>query len=288
MPPTDPANEDLRLSVQAFQREHYDQDAESELAALLYFLDAQEQFPTIRGLRDWTLSRLAPREGETAVDVGCGTGAEVRRMAELVGVDGRVIGVEPHPGMRAEAESRAAGLPGISFVDGDALALPFQDGEVDVLRCERVWQHVSDAERAAAEVARVLGPGGRAAIVDTDWGSFVGHPGDPDLQRRISEVVWQEMANPFVGRRLRALLLGAGLTLDDELGSAAVVLPDWMLVDPAMLRDGVESAVAAGRATQAESDAFLAEVSAAARRGEATYAVCMFAAVARQPTGQTT
>ena len=80
-------------------------------------LDLQEQMPGVQRLRDWTLAALDPQPGERAVDVGSGTGTEVRRLAGLVGTDGEAIGVEPHPGMRAEAEIRAAPratLPGSS------------------------------------------------------------------------------------------------------------------------------------------------------------------------------
>jgi SAM-dependent methyltransferase len=233
---------ELRFSPTAFQRSHVPEDVDAELAALLFVLDLQAGLPSVLRLRDWVLAALAPRPGETAVDVGSGTGSEVVRLAELVGPTGRAVGVEPQPALRDEAVRRAAGS-GAEFVDGDALALPFDDGSVDVLRCERVWQHLAEPQRAAQEVARVLAPGGRAAVVDSDWATAVVRPGDPDVHRRLNEAMRRRTPNPFAGRNLRVQLQAAGLVVDADIGSTALVMPDEFLAQPVMLRISTDLAV---------------------------------------------
>ena len=272
---------ELKMTPTSFQRGHVATDADAELASLVFVLDAQEENAAVHRLRDWTMTALDPRPGETAVDVGCGTGAEVRRFAGLVGPDGRAVGVEPHPGLRAVAVERAEGT-GAELVDGDALALPFADGSVDVLRCERVWQHLHDPAAAAREVARVLAPGGRAAIVDTDWATAVMTPADPGFERRYNEAAWRRMANPFSGRHLRGLLRGAGLTVDDEIGSAALVMPDEMLRNAQFFLLNAALSVEEGVITQEEVDAHVRGVQAALDAGEAFLSVTMYAVVARR------
>ena len=274
----DPDMSAIRLPPTAFQRTHVVEEPEQELASLVFVLDKQEEQPSVRRLRDWTLAALRPQPGETAVDVGCGTGAEVVRMAELVGPRGRAVGVEPHPGLRAEAERRASGTA--SFVEGEAEQLPFDDGSVDVLRCERVWQHLPDAPRAAREVARVLAPGGRAVIVDSDWGTAIQRSGDPDVVHRYLAASRRQMANPFAGRHLRSQLAGAGLEVDLDIGSAALVLPDEVLQGAAFFRDNARRAVDSGALTEAEAEGLLADIAAAAETGEAFMAVTMFAVLA--------
>lgn len=266
----------------SFQKDHVVEEPDRELASLVYVLDLQEQLGNVQRLRDWTLAALAPQPGETAVDVGCGTGAEVRRMAGLVGASGRAVGVEPHPGLRAEATSRASGVESAEFVDGDAMSLPFPDASVDVLRCERVWQHLHDPEGAAREVARVLSPGGRTVIVDSDWGSAVATPGDPDVMRRHLEASWRRAANPFAGRHLRSQLSAAGLAVDPDIGSAAVVFPDEALRQPDVIRTNAELAVEEGALTAAEAERLVADFVDAAGRSEAFLAVTMFAVLARR------
>lgn len=271
------------LTPTSFQKDNVPADTQADTAAQVFVLDVQEQLPTVVRLRDETLAALAPASGELAIDIGCGTGAEVRRLARLVGPAGRAVGVEPHQDLRAEAQRRAAD-EGVSaeFVDGDALALPFEDGSVDVVRSERVFQHLPDPEGAIAEIVRVLAPGGRVAITDSDWATAVLFPGDPDVVRRLHESNMSRMANPFSGRRLRGQLTRAGLTVDPEIGSGAVILPDMLLANPAVARMNTAPALEAGDITAAEAEALEQSVVEAAAKGEALFAVTMFAFVGRK------
>lgn len=268
---------------ESFQKDHVAADADAELAGLVFVLDAQERLPSVQRLRAWSLAAIAPQAGDVAVDIGCGTGAEVCRMAALVRPAGRAVGIEPHPGLRAVAETRAADS-GAEFVDGEALALPFDDASVDVVRCERVFQHLPDPAGAAREIGRILRPGGRAVVIDSDWASAVARPADPDVLRRYNESMWRRIPNPFAGRDLRAQLQEAGLVVDADIGSTAVVFPDVLLADPVMLRVNCGLAVQEGALTQDEADHFVTEFTQAAQRGEAFLAVTMFAVVARQTT----
>lgn len=278
--PSEQDLEDFRGSQ--FQTDHVTVDAERELAQLVFVLDFQELQPSVARLRDWALAALAPQSGEVAVDVGCGTGAEVRRIAALVGPDGRSVGVEPHAGLRTTAVQRAAGTTA-DFVDGDATHLPFEDASVDVLRCERVYQHLADPQAAADEVARVLRPGGRAVILDSDWGTAVTHPGDPDVVGRYRASMNGRIANPYSGRLLRTQLQKAGLVVDPDIGSQALVFPDEMTSNPIIVRTNAAEAVKEGVLTQAEAEQLEADIVTATARGEAFVSVTMYAVVGRKP-----
>lgn len=139
-------------------------DVQRQVAAL----DTQARVPGVANLRAWTLAALELRAGERALDVGTGTGEQVHALAEGVGARGNAVGVEPNAGLRAEAVRRAAGTTA-TFVDGRAETLPFAADSVDAVTCERVFQHLPEPARAATEIARVLRPGGRAVVTDTDW-----------------------------------------------------------------------------------------------------------------------
>lgn len=268
---------------ESFQKGYAAPDADQELAALVFVLDVQESMPSVARLRDWSLAKVAPQPGETAVDVGCGTGAEVRRMASLVGEAGRSVGIEPHPGLRGVAIERAADEGSLAeFIDGDAVSLPFDDASVDVIRCERVFQHLPDPQGAANEMARILRPGGRVVIIDSDWATAITRPGDPDVHRRLNDATMRRTPNPFAGRDLRTQLQRAGLEVDPDLGSTAVVFPDFLLADPTVLRINATLAVEEGAITAEEADQLVDEVATAAAAGEAFFAVTMFGVVGRQ------
>ena len=272
------------LQPGTFTRDHVPDDPAAQLAGLVAVLDLQETYPPILALRDWVAERLAVGPGDTVVDVGCGTGTEVRRLADRIGATGSSIGVEPHPGLRAVAlERRAEEGSGAEFVDGLAGELPFDDESVDAIRCERVLQHLTDPQAAVVDMARVLRPGGRLALVDTDWGTSTMSHGDPDVIRRYQQVAWTLQPNPFAGRHLRRWLAGAGLEVGPDIGTAVLVFPPPGVRGFGMMEVALRRAVDAGALTQAESDGLKAEASAAIEAGTWQSSVTMFAVVGVKP-----
>ncbi|HWU22065.1 MAG TPA: methyltransferase domain-containing protein [Nocardioides sp.] len=266
------------LQGDSFVKGSRHEDVGADTAAQVFVLDLQEAVPGVVRMRDWARSMLAPQPGETVVDVGSGNGTEVRRMAALVGPAGRAVGVDPHDGLRATATERSVGTSA-TFVDGDATALPFPDDSVDVLTCERVFQHLPDPEAAVREFARVLRPGGRVVIIDSDWGTMVVMPGDPGVLRRIDDHRHSTTPNPFSGRRLVGQLRRAGFRVDPDVAATAVVPPGGALL--VLMRTSADEAVAAGAVTRDEADRLLADLSAAVETGEAFAGVTMFGVVGR-------
>jgi ubiquinone/menaquinone biosynthesis C-methylase UbiE len=260
-------------------------DAETQnTAKLAMILDVMAQRPAVQTLKAWALDQLAPAAGETAVDVGSGTGEDVVRFANLVGPEGRAIGVEPSPGLRAEAVRRAVEA-NVEFVDGYAGALPLEVESVDALRSERVLQHVADPAGAVQDMARVLRPGGRIALIDTDWSTAIVHPADPAVLQRMVDYFLAGSANPFSGRLLRGLLAGAGLEITGETAAT------WIEAQEGA-REGFVSmmhltSLEAGVITRAEAEAFAQGIADAADRGAFHLSLTMYAVSARKGTGMT-
>ena len=259
-----------------FQKRHIDPD---RVAPLVGALDAQDANPGVRRLRAWAEEALAVRPGERVLDIGSGTGSQTRALAAAVGPDGVAIGIEPNPGLRAVAEERSADSR-VRYTEGDALALPLPDGSVDVVWCERVLQHLPEPDKAVAEMARVLRPGGRVALLDTDWASTILHPGDPDVVRALTSAVLNG-ANPCSGRRLVGQLRTAGFVIDDR-GSQAL-LQDHRSVAWPVIRMLGESAVRTGALTEERRDALYTELAEAAEQGALHMSVTMFGVVAHRP-----
>ena len=105
---------------------------------------------------------LGPTSGqELALDSGCGTGALSVALAPLVG---EVVGVDPNAGYLEVA--RRVAPENVRFVEGDAMALPFDYGMFDIAGCLRLLHHVRRPELAVSELARVTRLGGRVLIMD--------------------------------------------------------------------------------------------------------------------------
>ncbi len=132
--------------------------------------------------------RLAP--GGVAVDVGCGTGALTRRLARRVGPTGRVVGADINAYLLREASAIARHQElgdVIAFEVGSAEALPFPDGGFDAALACTVLDEV-DADRGLAELARVVRPGGRVAVLvrAVDIPAWDSLPLRPELRAKLA------------------------------------------------------------------------------------------------------
>jgi ubiquinone/menaquinone biosynthesis C-methylase UbiE len=99
------------------------------------------------------------------LDVACGTGIVARLIAQRIGAQGRVVGLDFSPAMLAAARRAAAADElEIEWHEGSVQDLPFDDGSFDLVFCQMGLQFFPDRARAVAEMHRVLAPGGRAVL----------------------------------------------------------------------------------------------------------------------------
>jgi 2-polyprenyl-3-methyl-5-hydroxy-6-metoxy-1,4-benzoquinol methylase len=93
------------------------------------------------------------------LDIGCGTGANLPMLREIVTTDGHVTALDFSPLALQFARTHPASN-GVTLLQGDAQRLPFEDATFDVVTMLDVLEHVPDDERTLQEVWRVLRPGG--------------------------------------------------------------------------------------------------------------------------------
>ena len=130
-------------------------------------------------LNDAVVADIRPTPGERALDIGAGMGAGVMAAA---GSGAVIIAVEPTPFLRRVLQARrllSRARSRITIVDGAAEDLTVADGSVDAVWAVNAMHHWVDQDRAAAELARCLRPGGRILLVDEDFAD----PGHPDAER---------------------------------------------------------------------------------------------------------
>lgn len=260
--------------------------ASANVAHLIALLDLQARIETFHVLKQWALDSLAPQAGESALDIGSGTGEDVQALAAAVGPTGRAVGIELNEGLRAEAARRATAAGSTAeYVDGDALSLPFDDASFDVVRSERVFQHLSDPYAAAAEIARVLRPGGRVVIVDTDWRTAVLNPIPPDVEEALSTMMLSQWANARSGSRLREYLAQAGL-VPGATTAQTWIQEQFMARTPPASLIGAQ-AVERGVLTPEQAERLTAGFATAADEGWFHMSLTMFAALAVKPSTST-
>ena len=124
-------------------------------------------------LRDLMIATAAPAAGERALDIGCGTGDTTLALADRVGVEGRVAGVDISEPLLALARERGAGRQGVRFELADAQVARFEPGH-DLAASRNGVMFFADPVAAMANIASALRPGGRIALVC--WAAQAANP----------------------------------------------------------------------------------------------------------------
>jgi SAM-dependent methyltransferase len=156
---------------------------------------------------------LGPVAGLQLLDVGCGDGALA---FELSGRGADVTGLDADPDMVTAARKRAeAESARLHFVDGNAERLPFGDAAFDRVVAVTVLCFVRDAEKAVAEMARVLKPGGRLVIGELGrWSLWAGLR---RIRGWLGAATWRA-ARFRTAAELGRLVSGGGLTVIETRG----------------------------------------------------------------------
>jgi ubiquinone/menaquinone biosynthesis C-methylase UbiE len=179
------------------------------------YLDRAAESDIGRRYKSQLLAALRLKPGHAVLDVGCGPGTDLPALATIVGEAGTVVGIDRDPAMLDRARQRTSGYPQIEVRTGDAHALPLDDASVDRARADRVFQHLADPAGAAAELRRVLRPGGLVALAEPDWDTLVIDAADTATSRAYTRFVATDVVrNATIGRQLGRLLHNAGFVVD--------------------------------------------------------------------------
>jgi demethylmenaquinone methyltransferase / 2-methoxy-6-polyprenyl-1,4-benzoquinol methylase len=143
--------------------------------------------------RDGCWRRLGVRAsgaqpGDAALDVCCGTGDFAVELRRAVGPSGRVVGLDFSPQMLEMARRKSSV---VEWLQGDALALPFADGEFAAACVGFGVRNLSDHRRGFTEMARVVRPGGRVVCLEMST---------PPAPIRPFSQLWTDRGVPVLGR----------------------------------------------------------------------------------------
>jgi SAM-dependent methyltransferase len=272
---------DIRLNYQAV-------DQHSAPDQLVRAMVGADDHAAVQLLRAWSAAQLRLRHGSIALELGCGPGTAAAQLVPLVGDGGRVLGIDHSETMIDAARLLQGTSTTLEFSVGDATELDLADGSFDAYRCERTYQHLSNPEAALSEACRVVRPGGRVAVIDSDWGTFaIDHP-NRELTERLAAMPRRFPLNSWSGRRLRSQMMRAGLR-EVALQAETLVATSW---DPDV-SPGVpglppferiaQAAEALGAFDEQEAADWLGTLADEAREGRFFVMITMVAVVATVP-----
>ena len=152
-----------------------------------------------------SLHTLGLEAGQRLLDLGCGPGGMLERLAPELGT--APFGVDVNQGLLRNA-------PAGRVVRADGARLPFQSGVFDFVLIRLVLRHAPAREQLIHEAARVLRTGGILCAVDVDEGATAFDPEPPSwpaLKAALAATAVRRGGDPIVGRKLHRLLAAAGL-----------------------------------------------------------------------------
>jgi len=187
----------------------FDKEAAQRLLAVYTTPDVEQQ-------RIEFLNALNLKVGERVLDVGSGPGFLTRAIADKVGAQGTVCGVDISEFLINVAKSHNEGRPGIRFSYGEATSLEFSNEEFDTVVCTQVLEYVQDVHAALLEFNRVLKKGGKVALLDTDWDSIVWNTTNRERMSRILTAWEAHATDPFLPRILADKMVKAGFHVDSR------------------------------------------------------------------------
>jgi ubiquinone/menaquinone biosynthesis C-methylase UbiE len=196
----------------------------TESAETFYAFSVSKRGAEAAHLAECVTAGLPDTSALLAVDVACGPGTLTFPLAARVG---RVIGVDITPAMieSARAEAARKGLQNIDFILGDASSLPLAGASADIVTCGYSVHHIPEPSRALTEMARILRPGGRLAILDL---VLIDSP-NPAANNAIERVRDPSHTAKQTGAQFRALYEAAGLrVLTEEVSERRYDFDEWM------------------------------------------------------------
>jgi ubiquinone/menaquinone biosynthesis C-methylase UbiE len=189
-----------------------DAAAVGKMARCLTYMDG---LPEFQQYKSTILEMMKPQPGSITADLGCGLGFDVRRLAKLVGPEGRSIGVDASQTLIESARAGSDGFSAIEFIQADIQNLPFANGFLHSCKVDRTLQHVEQPAAVLSEIFRTVKPGGRVVCAEPDWGTFsiaASSLGDAEhpVARQVAQLWSEDIRNPRIGRDLRKLLEETG------------------------------------------------------------------------------
>ncbi|MBF2017498.1 MAG: methyltransferase domain-containing protein [Rivularia sp. T60_A2020_040] len=247
-------------------------------------LDRQGANPLWQKIKSQMLSLLDVREGDRVLDVGCGTGDDVRSLAQFVGISGSVIGIDSSITMIQEAKRRSEKLSfPVEFYLGDAQNLEFPDNSFNSCRVERVLQHLDNPQQALAQMVRVAKSGARIVIVEPDYGTISIDGGHSVITRKLIARRCSHFRNGRIGILLPLLYKHVGLkNIVVELTQVVRTNIDEEH-EQFLLDKYIEPAIAVGVISASEGKQWIEDLKQADLMGSYRYAFNLFLVCGYKP-----
>lgn len=228
-------------------------------------LEIRAAMPMFANIRKSYFDRLGLLSEKHIHELGCGTGAICRAVAEDPSFKGQISGSDLSASLVNQARSLAkeAGLERIQYFQADGQGSDIPAGSYDVVLAHTVFSHVTEPTALVMEMKRLARKGGRLVIHDADFSSVTFGSGNAELDRKMPKQYLNAMCqSPYVMHEMPNLLKQSGLEIEDVFGDMVLETGTGTFF-PAWAENFGKLAVAGGFATQADVQSWNKSIAAA-------------------------
>ncbi|MEK6222740.1 MAG: methyltransferase domain-containing protein [Chloroflexota bacterium] len=217
-------------------------------------LEIRAEMPLFASIRKSYFDRLGLLSEKHIHELGCGTGAICRAVAEDPSFKGEISGSDLSASLvnQARALAKEAGLESIQFFQADGQGSDIPAGAYYVVLAHTVFSHVAEPTALVREMKRLARPGGRLVIHDADFSSVTFGSGNAELDRKMPkqylDVICQ---SPYVMHEMPKLLKQFGLQIEEAFGDVVLETGTGTYF-PAWAENFGPLAIAGGFATEAD------------------------------------
>src|ERR671915_290757 len=204
-----------------------------------------------------TLLNAGLKKGMSCIDIGCGSGSVTRLMADLVGEDGHVVGVDIDNRYLEYCSHSISSRQNIEFVHDDICNSRLDTEErFDIVYSRFMFHHLSDRREALRSMKRIVKKGGSILVQDLDHapGSWLCYPENEfvdTLRKLYVALIKNGGGDPLAGRKLYKLLMEESLNANVDCYSPCILMGQepysslgWQLAEsikPQILEHGLQS-----------------------------------------------
>lgn len=249
-------NGEVGLNIDTFFTDHW-QHIEDER------IERYEQMFVWQDAHKVLLKQAEICQGHSVLDVGAGPGFFASGLQGMVGSTGYVHGVDINQRFVDDANARFKQTDNLKFHQVSDHVLPFNDCTFDRVVCKNVLEYVPNLNASLMEFRRVLKPGGKIHVIDSDWGFVIVQPWDKTTVDRFFEAAGAAFSEPYIGRRISGCLSQVGFG-DVQVGLSPIVdqngrglhvlrnMAGYIATFETMPKDEVETLLAQAEAALAE------------------------------------